>query len=119
MNPEEYLDRLIERREHGQEQLPVTNDEIAARLAAAEMLAQLQEIEVPPAFASRLELAVRARSRDLARQNGGIIPMASPRSPAGSQRFPRRRAWVAILRIAAVLMLVCVGILTASTHETS
>jgi hypothetical protein len=117
MNPEEYLDRLIERREHGQEQLPVTNDEIAANLAAAERLAQLQEIEVPPGFASRLELAVRARSRDLARQNGGIIPMASPQDSEGSQRFPRRRAWVVVLRIAAVLMLACVGILTASTRS--
>jgi hypothetical protein len=117
MNPEEYLDRLIERREHEQEQLPVTNDEIAASLAAAEMLTQLQEVEVPPGFASRLEVAVRAHSRDLVRQNGRIIPMASPQSPAGSQRFPRRRAWVVMLRIAAVLMLACVGILTASTRS--
>jgi hypothetical protein len=115
MNTEEYLDRLIERREHGQEQLPVTNDEIAASLAAAERLAQLQEIEVPPAFASYLELSIRARAR--AQQDGRTIPLVRPRSPAGSPRFLTRRAWVVVLRIAAVLVLACVGILTASTRS--
>lgn len=117
MNPEEYLDRLIERREQGEVQLPVTNDEVVASLAAAEALAQLQQVDIPPGFASRLELAIRARGRGLAQQNGRVIPMASPRSPAGPQHFPRRRAWVAVLRMAAVLMLACVGILMASTRS--
>ncbi len=70
MNPEEYLDRLIERRKRGEAQLPVTDDEVAASLAAAEMLTQLEEIDVPPEFAGRLELSIRARTRGLARQNG-------------------------------------------------
>jgi hypothetical protein len=117
MNPEEYLDRLIERREHGQEQLPATNDEIATSLAAAEMLAQLQEIEVPPAFANHLELSIRARARELAQQNGRPIPIVSPRSPAGSPRFLMRRAWITALWIAAVLILAFAGILTASARS--
>ena len=115
MNPEEYLDRLIERREHEQEQLPVTNDEITASLAAAERLAQLQEIEVPPTFASYLELSIRARAR--AQQDGRTIPLVRPRSPAGSSRFLMRRAWITVLEIAAVLILALVGILTASARS--
>jgi hypothetical protein len=123
MNPEEYLDRLIERREHGEVQLPVINDEVAASLAAAEVLTQLQEIVVPPEFAGRLELSIRARTRNLdfahnlAQQNGRIIPLAYPRSLAGSRHFPMRRAWIAVLGIAAVLTLACIGILTASARS--
>ncbi len=117
MNPEEHLNRLIERREHGEVQIPVINDEIAASLAAAEVLTQLQEIDVPPAFASHLELHIRARARHLALQNGTTIPIARPRSPAVPQRFPLRRAWIAVLSIAAVLLLACVGALTASAQS--
>lgn len=117
MNPEEYLDQLLDRREHGEEPLPVANDELAASLAAAEALAHLREIEVPPGFARQLELSLRTRACDLARQNSGTIPLAPPRSPAGSQRFLRRQAWVVVLRIAAVLMLACVGILSISTRS--
>jgi len=118
MNPEEYLDRLIERRERGEAQLPVTDDEVAAGLAAAEMLTQLEEIDVPPEFASRLELSIRARTRGLARQNGAIAPLARPRTPASSQRFPRRRrVWIVELGIAAVLVLVYIGTLTAYTRS--
>jgi hypothetical protein len=120
MNPEEYLDRLIERRKRGKAQLPVTDDEVAASLAAVEVLTQLKEIDVPPEFASRLELSMRARARGLARQNGAIAPLARPRTPASSQRFPRRRVWIAelgIVGIAAVLVLVYLGMLTAYTHS--
>ncbi len=115
MNPEEYLDRLIERRERGEAQLPVINDKIAASLAAAEILTQLREIEVPREFASRLELSIRARARGLAQQNGRTIPLAHPRSPASSHRFLRRRALILVLGTAAVLMLVYIGMLMAYT----
>jgi hypothetical protein len=66
MNPEEYLDRLIERREHGETQIRVINDEVATSLGAAELLVQLQEIDVPPGFANHLELSIRTRIRNLA-----------------------------------------------------
>ncbi len=46
MNPDEYVDRLIEQRERGEKQLPVITDEVAARLAAAEVLTHLREITV-------------------------------------------------------------------------
>ena len=117
MNHEEYLDRLIERRAYTEVHIPVANDEVASSLAAAEVFAQLQEIEVPPGFANRLELSIRSRARSLIEQNGGTMPSERSLSLAGSQRFPKRRVWTAALRIAAVLMVACVGVLTASAHS--
>ena len=115
MNPEEYLDRLIERRERGEVQLPVTNDEVSASLAAAEILTQLRKIDVPPKFASSLELSIRARARGFAQQNGRTIPLARPRSPAKSHRFPRRLSSIVVLGAAAVLILVYIFVLMAYT----
>ena len=133
MNHEEYLDLLIERRAYAEVHIPMANDKVAASLAAVEVLDQLQEIEVPPGFANRLELSIRTRARSLAEQNGGTVPLERPLSlaeqnggtmslerplsPAGSQRFLKRRAWIAVLRIAAVLMVACVGVLTATAHS--
>ncbi len=63
MNPEEYLDRLIESREQGKLHPPVLNDEIAASLAAAESLVRLREIDIPPVFADYMEASIRLRAR--------------------------------------------------------
>jgi hypothetical protein len=117
MNPEEYLDRLIERRERGEVQIPVASDEVAASLAAAEVLAQLRKIDVPTGFAGHLELYVRAHARGLAQQNGSTAPIERLRSPAGLPRFHMRQTWIAILGIAAVLMLACAGVLTVSARS--
>ena len=123
MNPEEHLDRLIEQREHGMEPLPVANDEIAASLAAAQALTQLNEIDILPAFAQRLEESIRARARDLARQDGKTLPTTSsmsipcPVRPLRPQRSRTRRAWIAALGIAAALVLACLGILTTSARS--
>jgi len=117
MNPEEYLDRLLERRERGEAQLSVTNDEIAASLAAAEILTQLQKIDAPPELASRLELSIRARARGLAQQNGRVFPTELSRGPASSHRSLRRRSWIIELVAAAVLLLVCIGTLMAYTRS--
>jgi hypothetical protein len=117
MKPEEYLDRLIERRERGEMQLPVTNDEVSSSLAAAEILTQLREINVPSRFASSLELSIRARARGLAQQNGRTIPLARPRSPASSHRFLRRSSSIVVLAAAAVLILVYIFVLTAYTRS--
>jgi hypothetical protein len=123
MKPEEYLDRLIESREHGQEPPPVSNDEIAAGLAAAQALARLNEIDIPPDFALKLELSVRLRARELAHQNGRSLPTTRPLRiprPPRSQRQQRpqpRRAWIAALGIAAMLALACFGILTVSAQS--
>jgi len=117
MNPEEYLDRLIERRERGEVQIPLANDEVAASLAAADVLAQLRKIDVPTGFASHLELYVRAHARGLAQQNGSTAPIERLRSPAGLPRFLTRQSWIAILGIAAVLMVACAGVLTASARS--
>ena len=74
MNPEEYLDCLIERREDAEKQLPVINDEVEASLAAAEVLTQLREIDVPPEFAGYLELYLRAHARNFGQQTSNAIP---------------------------------------------
>jgi hypothetical protein len=117
MKPEEYLDRLIERHEHGEERFPVINDEVAGNLAAAEVLTRLRRIDVPPEFASRLELYIRARARNLAQQNGRAIPITHPRNPVSSNRFLVRRTWIAVLAAAVLLMLAGAGILTASARS--
>jgi hypothetical protein len=95
----------------------VSNYETAASLAAAETLTQLQKIDVPREFAGNLELQIRARARGLAQHSGTTMPLAPPRSPAGTQRFLAHRGWIAALGIAAVLMLTCVGVLTASAQS--
>lgn len=48
MDAEEYLDHLIDQQVSGENQLSPTDEEIAALLAAAQMLLQLQEIAIPP-----------------------------------------------------------------------
>jgi len=124
MKPEEYLDRLIESREHGLEPLPLASGEVAAGLAAARTLERLNELDVPPDFARRLELSIRLRSRELARENDSShadtrpLRLSIPRSP---RQHPRRlamhRAWIAALGIAAALILACAGILTVSAQS--
>jgi hypothetical protein len=117
MNPEEYVDRLIERRERGEPQLPAITDEVAASLAAAEVLTQLREIEVPPEFSSYLELYIRARARNFGQQTSNAIPVVRPRSRGDAHRFPVRPAWSAVLGFAAVLLAACISILTASARS--
>jgi hypothetical protein len=133
MNPEEYLDRSIERHEQGELNVRASNDDLAASIAAAEALAQLKEIQIPHEFANNLELSIRARARNLTEQNrwnislaqsqsltgqnGWDIPPVQSRSQAGSQRFIKSRAWVTLLRVAAVFIIVAVGVLTASARS--
>jgi hypothetical protein len=135
MNPEEYLDRLIERHEQGELYNPTINDEIALRMAAAESLAQLNEIQIPYSFAHNLELSIRDRARSLTNQNGwnsslaesydesateqngwNIAPVQS-RSPVVPQKLCKHRVWVTFLRIAAVLIIAGVGVLSVSTRS--
>src|SRR5690348_12288232 len=88
MTPEEQLDRLIEQGHQGTRLGPVPTDEVAARLAAAEALARLQAIEIPPAFARRLEARIRTRARDLAQQRGWEIAVPRPQQPVRSRWLP-------------------------------
>lgn len=117
MTPEEQLDRLIERWERGVPLGPVANEELQARLAAAEMLAQLQAIEVPPAFAARLEARLRARARRLAQQNGQEIAVPRPQPRVRSRRVLRGRAWITALGIAAMVLLMCIGAFAAAAQS--
>ena len=87
MTPEKQFDGLIEQWKY--DALPGSTESCkrGAYLAAAEALTRLQAIEVPPAFALRLEARMRARARSLAAQPGQ--ESAFPRSQAQSGRSPR------------------------------
>lgn len=118
MNPEDNLDYLIEQRELGETRVSTSNKDIAACLAAAEKLTRLREIDVPPELSHHLETLVRARARELHLLNGGAAtPLAFPRQPARRARHPRRRAWLSAIGIVAVLVLSCLGVLTASARS--
>lgn len=124
MKPEEYLDRLIESREQGLEPFLITDDKVAAGLAAAQMLGRLNELDVPPDFARRLERTIRLRTRERAYENNGSLPTTNPLQPVPRtsrslrpRRPSLRHAWIAALGIAAALMLACIGILTVSARS--
>ena len=117
MNPEEYLDHLLESRARGEAQLSVTDDGIKASLASAEILTRLQEIAVPPEFASRVETSMRSRIRALPQHNSAVASLASPRPQARSPRLLSRRVLIVELGIAAVLVLGYLGMLTAYTRS--
>jgi len=134
MNPEDYLDRLIESHEQGELHLPAINDDFAASMVAAETLVQLKEISIPYEFANNLELSIRAHARNLKEQNRGNIsffaqsrilsdqnrrstPPVQSHSPVEPERLFKRRAWITFLRVAAVFIIAGVGILTASARS--
>src|SRR5258708_5656067 len=112
MNLDEYVDRLMERGERGEKRLSSVTEEVAASLAAAEVLTQLREIAVPPEFAGYLELYLRARARTFGQQTSTALPVVRPRGHAGV-----RRSWTAVLGFAAVLLAACISILTASAQS--
>ncbi len=133
MNPEEYLDRLIELHEQGEMHLPAINDDFAASMVAAETLVQLKEISIPFEFANNLELSIRAHARNLKEQNREnisfaqshilsdqnrqTIPPVQSQRPVDPRPIFKRRAWITLLRVAAVLLIAGVGILTASERS--
>ena len=133
MNPEEYLDRLIELHEQGELYIPAINDDFAASMAAAETLTQLKGISIPHEFAHNLELSIRARARNLNEENRGTISLTqsynlnqhkrrtiSPvqsQNPVDPQPLFKRRSWVTFLRVAAVFIIAGIGILTASARS--
>jgi hypothetical protein len=117
MTPEEQLDQLIERWEQGAWLGPVANAEIETRLTAAKTVAALHEIDVPPAFAARLEARLRARARHLAQRNGHEIAVPRPRKRVRSQRVLLGRAWTTAVGIAAVVLLTCISAFTASAQS--
>lgn len=123
MNQEEYLDQLLEARRSGHPQPPLSDDELAACLAAAKMFTRLQEIEVPADLARRLEVSLRAHANARLRSPDGqillnekVLPIVQQHHAANAYRTPRRRAWAAMLGIAAMLILAFAGLLAFSAH---
>jgi len=116
MIPEDYPERLIKKCEVGENQPAVRNGDIAGCLAAAETLTQLQQIDVPPAFAYRIELSIRShvRSQSLTQQNSQSIPIESLDSHVNRHRLPTHRSWVAI-GIAAILVLAFTAVVAIFT----
>jgi hypothetical protein len=117
MNPEEQVDRLIEMQSTGEVQHAEISDEITVRLAVAETLLLLQDIEVPSELAARIELRVRAHSHPSPQQNGKIIPLPGFRARPNFHSFGKRPGWIALLGAAALLVLICVGTLTAAARS--
>ena len=118
MTPEERLDRLLELREQGAPRLPLTSEDLAARIAAAAALEQLQAFDAPPEVDARLESLIRARARQLAHQQGGELPVPRPPERRHAHRFfSLRRGWGMALGIAAALLLLCVGVITAAASS--
>jgi uncharacterized membrane protein YgcG len=117
MTPEEQLDRMIEARNDNGSRRPVGDDEVTARLRAADTLAGLNQIEVPEAFAARLEARVRQRARSLNQHNNRFtfVPRASSSEKARPLIY--RRAWVTALAMAATLLVACVGAFTAAASS--
>ena len=133
MNPEENLDRLIEMHQQGESYAPAINDDFASSLVAAEALAQLKQISIPHEFANNLEFSIRAHTRNLKEQNRGnislaqshnlteqnrwTIPSVQPHSSVDPKPLFKRRVWITFLRVAAVLIIAGVGVLTASARS--
>jgi hypothetical protein len=132
MKPEEYLDRLIE--SYARDQLPHSEytEEVAACMQAREKIAQLNEIPVPSGFANSLEYSIRTHVRSIngrdqrdasparpfavVEQGRIYVQSKQPRSSVYSRSGYKRRTWMALLQIAAVLIITAVGVLTASTR---
>ncbi len=110
MNREEQLDVLIERSARSEMPLARASDEVMVRLAAAETLAHLQGVVVPPELTERVEARLRARIHGQTLQTGKVFPL--PHAPA------RRRRWLTLLSAAVlVLLLVSIGTLTAAARS--
>ncbi len=117
MTPEEQLDRLIEQGEPNAVPGSAASDEITARFVAAQALVRLQEVEVPPEFAARLEARLRARVRSLAPQDGWEIAVPRPPEHRRLHRRPLGRRWVAALAMVAMLLLACLGTFAAAARS--
>lgn len=112
MNREDHIDRLIEQHLHEHSWHPPSGADDAL-LAAAETVELLNDLEVPSALASRVEQRLRARLRS--QQNGhtrpvlhsgSSRPLARRSQPVSSRRRSIvRKAWIAALSAAAVLLL--------------
>lgn len=119
MNREEHLDDLIEQYLHGASSpLPVSAGD-SARIHAAEALSQLNELEVPPKMAARIEARVRARAR--AHKNGKIVFLEGrpyrPQPIDHPQRPYYRPPWLVVLTTAALLLLACLGVGIAASKS--
>lgn len=112
MNREDHVDRLIEQRLHENSWHP-TSGEDDALLAAAEAVELLNDLEVPSALASRVEQRLRARLHSQQNgytrpvlHNGSSRPLARRSQPDSSRRRGIvRKAWIAALSAAAMLLL--------------
>ena len=113
MKREKLLVRLLRQYRQRNTRQSMSDDE-AARIAAAEMITQLNSIEVPANIAARLEARVRAQARS--QQNGKYAvseqqPLVHVRSKSSRPIF--RRAWMGALSAATMLLLVILGMANA------
>lgn len=111
MKREELLAHLLRQYRKKNTKQPISDDE-AARIAATEMMTRLNSIEVPASITARIEARVRAQARS--HQNGKhTAPEQQPRVYIRSPRPIFRRAWMAALSAATLLLLVIFGMANA------
>lgn len=122
MHPEEELDQLLDEQLLRGSQFAPSSEAVAASLAAAKMLVQLQELAPPARFEHRLEGKIRASARaqrdSRLIETGKLIPL--PSAPGALSPLPRprkRRTWVATLGAVAVLLIAFASLLTFSAHN--
>lgn len=119
MRGEDHLDDLIEQYLHGAASPISARDDDSARILAAKALDRLNEFEAPPAMTERIEARIRAKAR--AHKNGRIVFLEGrpPRpQPIDQPRRPYyRRPWLVALTTVAVLVMACLGVVSAAQNS--
>lgn len=112
MRRKEQLELLLEQQRTGMVHQPVPDAENGPRLAAAEMFARLNMIEIPSDVEQRIEARVRNQTAALLAEKPHVTSLRLlERRPA------TRRAWMAALGMVAALLLAFLGITTAAANS--
>ncbi|MBE3561036.1 MAG: hypothetical protein IMW89_17700 [Ktedonobacteraceae bacterium] len=114
---DEQFDLLLEQLRSNDAQLPKLNEDDAARIAAAEALARLNQVEIPSVVAQRIEDRVRARIQTLHAQRV-TQRRGSQRGMIGSGSFFRRR-WILALSVIMVIVLLLFAFLGVTSVAAS
>lgn len=116
MRHKEQFNQLLEQQRLGQVRLSTLPADDAVRLAAADMFARLNAIEVPSDVAQRIEARVRNQSVAL-QMEGQLAQQRHSSLRKVSHRPVMRRTWIVALGVVAVLLLTFVGITTVAAKS--
>ncbi len=116
MRHKEQFHQLLKQCRSGQVQLSTLSADDAVRMAAADMFASLNAIEVPSDVAQRIEARVCNRAAVL-QAEGQLAQQRHSSLREVSRRPVMRRAWIVALGVVAVLLLTFVGITTVAAKS--